>query len=241
MQNTVSVTDGHKYSQSPSGLQRLKQRVNDILVRHGFDLIMTSAAEMLDPNDYSDAIGFDYLEVDEAFAIPEKGIVGQQIDVSAQGIRLEDMEMFSFGCPWFSDERSFEMNNFDQYVPDAGKMTTPSVCDNTAMMVQQQQPIAEPTRQTVSADIAPHFILNLSSDTLTADTITAAKELGQISREELNATVNLAMALCEAADAKGLDVDIAVKGAPTIEINLDCGIQVDDTKIVADADYSIEQ
>lgn len=64
------------------------------------------------------------------------------------------------------------------------------------------------------------------------------EQLGTPSPEQLNAAASMAMALYSAAEAKGFDVDIAVNAAPSITVKLDSGIQLDDSQILIDVDFT---
>ncbi len=51
--DSVNAVTGRKFSQGPSDLNRVKQKVNDILQRHGFEIITASANDIVDHTDYS--------------------------------------------------------------------------------------------------------------------------------------------------------------------------------------------
>lgn len=72
--DAVNAVTGRKFSQSPSDLNRVKQKVNNILVKHGFEIITASANEFVDHTDYSKEEGFDFLELDESEMISESDV-----------------------------------------------------------------------------------------------------------------------------------------------------------------------
>lgn len=80
--NSVNFKSGKKFSQCPSELNRIKQRVNKVLKEHGFDIINISANEFLDTNDYSDSDDFNFLEIDETTEIEESDESEEYVAVS---------------------------------------------------------------------------------------------------------------------------------------------------------------
>ena len=235
MVNTVSVLTGKKFTQSPSGLQRLKQQTNDILLSYGFDIIKIGAAEMLDMGDHSEDESFEYLEVAE----PECIYHQDEISVMTQGIRVHDavpvsIDYHVLGENMF-DWRENRMNGKDTaltvgYITPAQK--TELVVNSGADAVMPVQS----ARPTISVDVAPRYSLNVGASSLDNDFLTAVRELGQTTPEQLNTAANMAMALYGAAEAKGYDVNIAVNAAPTIEINLNGSVQIDESQILIDTD-----
>lgn len=72
--DTVNAVTGRKFSQSPSDLNRVKQKANNILVKYGFEIITASANDFVDHTDYSKEEGFDFLELDESEMISESDV-----------------------------------------------------------------------------------------------------------------------------------------------------------------------
>ena len=237
--NTVSIRNGKKFTQSPSGLQRLKQKTNDILLQYGFNIIKTGVSEMIDRRDHSEDENFDYLEIDENETIykpDEIEVLSQGIDVEKDGAVLieEFPELSEEDKEWFmmieeSTEYTQEQENLDE------KDT--ALCPRSSVSLEQYPHCDRPT---ISVDVAPHYTLNVSGNTMNDDLFQAVRELGQTTPEQLNAGANMAMALHSAAMAKGFDVNIAVNAAPTIEINFDSGIQPNTEVISMSEDFHIE-
>ena len=247
MLNTVSVWDGHKYTQSPSGLQRIKQQVNDILLQHHFDIIKMGAEEMLDLTDHSEDETFDYLEMDEPLIDLKAVTVRNEIDIRTQGVKTK--EYVTMNIPFINNGQSaWSSVSTASSVKDANAGKQPMLPQplekGSAFSANSPMPLTEPVQQsrpTISANIAPHYIVNVNSDKLDEDTFSYAERFGQTTAEQLNNGANMLMALFGAADAKGYDVNIAVNAAPTVEINLNGDIRVDDSKIVIDSDYTVEE
>ena len=74
--DAVNAVTGRKFSQSPADLNRVKQKVNSILKKHGFEIISVSANDFVDRTDYSHEEGFDFLELDESMFITESCLEG---------------------------------------------------------------------------------------------------------------------------------------------------------------------
>ena len=69
--DSVNAMTGRKFSQSPADLNRVKQKANNILKKHGFEIITASANEFVVHTDYSNEVGFDFLELDESQFLTE--------------------------------------------------------------------------------------------------------------------------------------------------------------------------
>ena len=69
--DAVNAVTGRKFSQSPADLNRVKQKSNNILEKHGFEIITASANEFVDHTDYSNEVSFDFLELDESQFLTE--------------------------------------------------------------------------------------------------------------------------------------------------------------------------
>ena len=69
--DAVNAVTGRKFSQSPADLNRVKQKSNNILEKHGFEIITASANDIVDHTDYSNEVGFDFLELDESQFLTE--------------------------------------------------------------------------------------------------------------------------------------------------------------------------
>lgn len=72
--NSVNSVTGHKFSQSPLDLNRVKQKTNGILKKHGFEIIEASVNDFVDSTDYSQTEDFSFLELDESQFISEAAL-----------------------------------------------------------------------------------------------------------------------------------------------------------------------
>lgn len=84
--DTVNAVTGRKFSQSPSDLNKVKQKANTILKKHGFEIITASANEFVDHTDYSKKEGFDFLELDESQFITESMV--EEISSFTDSVKL---------------------------------------------------------------------------------------------------------------------------------------------------------
>lgn len=86
--DAVNAVTGRKFSQSPADLNRVKQKANNILKKHGFEIITASANDFVDHSDYSNEVGFDFLELDESQFITESHL--EKISVFTDSVSIED-------------------------------------------------------------------------------------------------------------------------------------------------------
>ena len=244
MMNTVSVYDGHKFSQSPSDLSNLKLHTNEIILSHGFDIIKLGADEILDLTDYSDAINFEYLEINEEVFKPKSITVKQEINISEQGIDIADFAPVRFDYPFFSNERSILMNPYYNGTitnePEENQVIRPSEPENTALVSQTPMPITgqvEQTRQTISFNISRKHIVHHPSNDLTGETIASLHELGRQNMQDLNSAANFGIALVETLAKHGHDIDIVIDASVQTESYFGNHIQINPAGII-DAEYT---
>lgn len=238
MINTVSVRTGKKFSQSPSGLQRLKAKTNDILLRHGFDLIKIGAEQMLDLTDHSTDTGFDYLEVEEPVLTDRTVMVGHEIDITEPHIIIPHAVTFGEYKAYTTQRRMPVMNTY-QITPAASDMPVQAqeAQGLTTVTLPAERLSARPT---ISVDMGPHFRIHETGPVLREETLEAVRELSATSTEQLNAGANMAVALFGAAQSRGFDVDIAVSVAPTIDIDFSQSIMPEHPDIVIGADVTVD-
>jgi hypothetical protein len=126
--DAVNAVTGRKFSQSPSDLNRVKQKVNNILVKHGFEIITASANDFVDHTDYSKEEGFDFLELDEFEMITESDI--EEISEDTDSIRSNNTPNLSWNWdfPRYNNNiyGGYNMNNvnYPRYMSQA--QTTPA-------------------------------------------------------------------------------------------------------------------
>lgn len=163
--DAVNAVTGRKFSQSPADLNRVKQKVNNILKKHGFEIITASSNDFVDHTDYSNEGDFSFLELDESEMITESDV--KEISAYTDYIRLTDTpDLF---CDW--DYPSCDNNkyyggntmnnvNYMSFMPQTQAMpaSTPKyeAVPSTLSTIQQVQelPVSAPQNR-CGSHIAP--------------------------------------------------------------------------------------
>lgn len=86
--DAVNAVTGRKFSQGPADLNRVKQKANNILKKHGFEIITASANDFVDHTDYSNEVGFDFLELDDSQFITESRL--EKISAFTDSVSIDD-------------------------------------------------------------------------------------------------------------------------------------------------------
>ena len=156
--DAVNAVTGRKFSQSPADLNRVKQKANNILKKHGFEIITASANEFVDHTDYSDADGYAFLELDESQFLTESDI--EEISAYTGSVRITNTP--NLFCGW--DSISCDNNNFGGF--NMENNYTP--CFPQA----QDMPVTTPTVEVVSsANPTAHQAQNLPAPTVNVDAV----------------------------------------------------------------------
>lgn len=225
--DSVNAVTGKKFSQSPSALNRVKQKVNGILQKHGFEIITASANDFVDHTDYSDFERFDFLEVDESQFITKS-------DIDEISSYTDDFERISTTfCGW--DYSDCYPNNYN-----GGN--TMNINDNYAPCVQRTQelpahtPIAETTVPTMSempkngypnttVVTSPTFRIKGTpqSDLLGLSELTA--QTASYAQEHQREAANLALAMQQYGQQNGYHSNVSVIAGPIFDIDLTGNIQ----------------
>lgn len=176
--SSVNAVTGKKFSQSPSDLNRLKQKVNDILHENGFEIIEASANDFIDHTDHSEEEGFDFLELDESEFITESML--EEISSGTGSVDIINTSTYSGGWGfggWNSGSCCNITGGYNMYQNNLNNMNQPQAVPQYVQavenvpsvmpMTQQPQelpaPTAEvenvspyvPTVEAVSAEISP--------------------------------------------------------------------------------------
>lgn len=226
--DSVNAVTGKKFSQSPSALNRIKQKVNNILKKHGFEIITASVNDFVDHTDYSDIEGFDFLELDESELISQSDI--EKISV------YTDSTFNAFGSLDYSDCCSknyfggYNIMNFNEnYVPQTQELPAPTVetVPTTVEMPKNSYPnttvVTGPTfriKGTPQSDLA-------GLDELIAQTTSYAHE------HQRDAS-NLALAMQQYSQQSGYTSNVSVIAGPIFDIDLTGTVPYDNS---GDYDY----
>ena len=217
--NTVSVIDGHKFTQSKSDLHRLKQRCSDLLEQYGFDRISMKAEDMLDAEDYSECVGFDFLEIDEPIAIRDPIIPAAELEPYYGQISFSPAHSFT---QHNTLSGGFNMNNAwnnPQYPVQPAPQAYPAqICENPAGFPVQ------PAIPSISVNTGTHYIVHMEPTASPADIAAVSQQCGQVTEQQALLAANVGYALYQKGQAAGQMLHVAVNPAPIIEIDLTGGM-----------------
>lgn len=217
--DSVNAVTGKKFSQSHSDLNRVKQKVNNILKKHGFEIITASANEFVDSTDYSDVEGFNFLELDESELITESDM--DEISNFTDSISIDNT--FNIFNSWDHSDccsknyfGGYNIMNFNEnYVPQTQELPAPTVetVPTTVEMPKNSYPnttvVTGPTfriKGTPQSDLA-------GLDELIAQTASYA-------HEHQRKSANLALAMQQYGQQSGYPSNVSVISGPIFDINL---------------------
>lgn len=222
--DSVNAVTGKKFSQSPSALNRVKQKVNRILQKHGFKIITASANDFVDSTDYSDVEGFNFLELDESELIMESDM--DEISNFTDSISIDNT--FNIFNSWDHSNCCSKnyfggcniMNNYKNYTPCVQQTqelpaptTTIEAVPTTIETPKNSYPnttvVTGPTfriKGTPSANLA-------GLDELIAQTTSYA-------HEHQRESANLALAMQQYGQQSGHPSNVSVIAGPIFDIDL---------------------
>lgn len=149
--DAVNAVTGHKFSQSPSDLNKVKQKANNILKKHGFEIITASANDFVDLTDYTNEEGFAFLELNESEMISEHDV--EEISTYTASIGLTNTP--NLFCGWdypscdnnkYLGGNNMNNRNYTSYIPQtqAKPASTPKyeAIPSTVSTTQQVQELS---------------------------------------------------------------------------------------------------
>lgn len=245
--DAVNAVTGRKFSQSPSDLNRVKQKTNTILQKHGFEIITASANEFVDLTDYSNEEEFDFLELDESQFITKSAI--EEISAYTDSVNLTNTPVLFVG--WDSPDCCNENyggynmnNNYTPYVPQtqAAAVITPTVeevsTDNS--MIQQTQEVSAPVPmvETVPTTIetavnsypntnvviGPTFRIRGNDNSNFAGLGELVEQTTAYAQEHQREAANLALAMQQYGQQNGYPSNVSVYAGPIFDIDLTGGM-----------------
>lgn len=237
--DAVNAVTGRKFSQSPSDLNRVKQKANNILQKHGFDIITASTNEFLDYTDYSKESSFDFLELDESRFITEAEI--EEISSLTESVSLPYVEnpFESLNYPSFDDYFYGGNNmNYTPYNPQTQDMPAIPTAENFPMVQQVQElPVLDTTAEAVPATCGttnnypntnvltgPIFRIKTTPDSCFAGLNELVKETSAYAQEHQREAGNLALAMQQYGQQTGHPSNITVCQSPIFEFDSPGGI-----------------
>lgn len=234
--DAVNAVTGRKFSQGPADLNRVKQKANNILKKHGFEIITASANEFVDRTDYSNEEGFNFLELDDSQFITESTI--EEISSLTGSVSLPYVEnpFESLDYPSFDDYfyGGYHMTNNHKSQSQAIPVTTPAYDTMpsvvpTGTIAQQEQSVSATVEAVgnkypnVTLITAPTFRFKCTQGA----NFVGLGELAEMSsctqKEQLNAA-NIALAMNQHCQQNGCPANVAVLAAPIFEFDSPGGI-----------------
>lgn len=181
--DAVNAVTGRKFSQGPADLNRVKQKANNILKKHGFEIITASANDFVDHTDYSNEDGFNFLELDEAQFITEATV--EEISTFTDSVSLTNTNFFSGWDYPSCDNYNYGGNNmnYTPYMPQIQAMPAsapkyeaiPSTVSTTQQV--QESPVSAPTIDVVPTSLpAVHPAQETSVPVTTTEAVPATVE-----------------------------------------------------------------
>ncbi len=246
--DAVNAVTGRKFSQSPSDLNRVKQKANNILKKNGFELITASANDFVDHTDYSKEEGFNFLELDESQFITEATV--EEISSFTDNIRNGNYVNTTgvWSRPNYPTSNFFggynTMNNYTLYAPQTQAMpvTTPTVANvssNDSMPQQTQEfstpvPTVESVPTTVETTvnsypntnvvIGPTFRIKGTPESNFAGFNELVEQTTAYAQEHQREAANLALAMQQYGQQNGYPSNVSVYAGPIFDIDLTGGM-----------------
>lgn len=219
--DSINAVTGKKFSQGHSDLNRVKQKVNNILKKYGFEIITASANDFVDLTDYSDVEGFDFLELDESELITESDM--NEISNFTDSISIDNT--FNIFNSWDHSDCCSKnyfggyntMNINENYVPQTQELLAPAPTVETVPTTVEMPKNSYPnttvvTGATFSIKGTPQSDLS-GLDELIAQTTSYAHE------HQRDAS-NLALAMQQYSQQSGYTSNVSVIAGPIFDIDL---------------------
>lgn len=223
--DSVNAITGRKFSQSPSDLNRVKQKTNNILKKHGFEIITTSANEFVDYTDYSNVEGFDFLEPDESKFITAPDI--EEISSFTDSINIDDA-FNKFGSCDYSNCCStnyfggYNMyNNYAPCVPQTQEFPAPTPTVETVPTMTEMPKNSLPNTTVVTG---PTFRIRGNENSSFAGFGELVEQATAYAQEHQRESSNLALAMQQYGQQTGYPSNVAVIAGPIFDIDLTGGM-----------------
>ncbi len=226
--DAVNAVSGKKFSQGPGDLNRVKQRANNILQAHGFEIIRASANDFIDHTDYSQVEGFDFLE-------PNLSEILQESELSFNilpNTRLYDDEIggtltSELATVFHRDAMSFlrkfnrrgadmEQRNDLMPVQSADSMP-PTLLNDTAVPTAVCAPNNYPTTTVATG---PTFRIKGTPQSDFAGLGELVKQTTAFAQDHHREAANLALAMQVKAQEYGHPTNVTIVAGPIFDIDL---------------------
>lgn len=239
--DAVNAVTGRKFSQSPSDLNRVKQKTNNILKKHGFEIITASANEFVDRTDYSNREGFDFLELDESQFITASDI--EEISTFTDSISIDDT-LNTFGGWDYSDCCSINyfggynnMNTYDNYapcVPQTQELPAPTPTVETVPATVEMPKNSYPNTTVVTG---PTFRIKGNENSNFAGLGELVSQTTAYAQEHQRESSNLALAMQQYGQQRGYPSNVAVIAGPVFDIDMTGSLMNSSVSDIANSNF----
>lgn len=245
--DAVNAVTGRKFSQSPADLNRVKQKANNILKKHGFEIITASANDFVDHTDYSNEVGFDFLELDESQFITKAEL--KEIGDYTKGVDLNSTYKPIYQLPsrhWYNTNNiggstMYTNNNYPAFPQQTQNYPTPTVegVPATTLMNNSIQDLPEPTSAveampvtvetagnsypTTSVVTGPTFRIKGTPESNFEGLNALVNQATAYAQEHQRESVNLALAMQQYGQQTGYPSNVSVCAGPIFDIDLTGG------------------
>lgn len=230
--DSVNAVTGKKFSQSPSALNRIKQKVNNILKKHGFEIITASANDFVDSTDYSDVEGFNFLELDESELITKSDID----EISNYTDSISIVNTFSSwdhsGCcskNYFGGYNTMNIN--ENYVSQTQEVPAPITTIETVPTTVEMPKNSYPNTTVVTG---PTFRIKGTPQSDLAGLDELIAQTASYAHEHQRDASNLALAMQQYGQQSGYPSNVSVIAGPIFDIDLTGTVPYDNS---GDYDY----
>lgn len=227
--DAVNAVTGRKFSQNSYDLNRVKQKANNILKKHGFEIITASANDFVDYSDHSNEEGFDFLELDESELITETDI--NEITACTDTVSVYDY--LTLARIWCGSD-SYSANNYggnktmrsnDSYTPCVQQTQEISVPTSTVSAVPTTAETPENCYPNTTVVTGPTFRIGGNENSNFAGLGELVKQTTAYAQEHQREAANLALAMQQYGQQSGYPSNVSVYAGPVFDIDLTGGYQ----------------
>lgn len=219
--DSVNAVTGKKFSQSPSALNRVRQKVNGILQKHGFEIITASANDFVDRTDYSDVEGLDFLELDESELITKSDM--DEISNFTDSISIDNT--FNIFNSWDHSDCCSKnyfggyntMNINENYVSQTQELPAPITTIETVPTTVETPKNSYPNTTVVTG---PTFRIKGTPQSDLAGLDELIAQTASYAHEHQRKSANLALAMQQYGQQSGCPSNVSVIAGPIFDIDL---------------------
>lgn len=220
--DSVNAVTGRKFSQSPSDLNRVKQKTNNILKKHGFEIITASANEFVDHTDYSNVEGFEFLELDESDLIAEANVgeIRSYIDNTFNSFNNWGYSD-CYSTNYFGGNTMYTNNTHVPCVPQTQEFPAPTPTVETVPTMTEMPKNSLPNTTVVTG---PTFRIRGNENSNFAGFNELVEQTTAYAQEHQRESTNLALAMQQYGQQTGYPSNVAVIAGPIFDIDLTGGM-----------------